>query len=51
MARIRLQLQNLSRAFLEVVEQSAIAAARTMGMGDRKVLRSGRSGGDARDHG
>ena len=36
MARIRLQLQNLSRAFLEVVEQSAIAAARTMGMGDRK---------------
>lgn len=37
MARIRLQSQNLSRAFLEVVEQSAIATARTMGMGDRKL--------------
>ncbi len=37
MARFRLQSQKgLSREFLEVVEQSAIAAARTMGMGDRK---------------
>ena len=36
MARIRLPSQNLSRAFLEVVEQSAIAAARTMGIGDRE---------------
>ena len=28
---------NLSREFLEVVEQSAIAAARTMGVGDRNL--------------
>ncbi len=37
MASSRLQLQkSLSREFLEVVERAAIAAARTMGMGDRE---------------
>ena len=39
--------RNLEQDFIRVTEQAAIAAARTMGLGDRQEVGPGRRRGDA----